>query len=1120
MPEQPLRAERPRCEPAALDAAEGPAYAELQVASCFSFLRGASHPEELVERAVELGYRALAIADDGSLAGVVRAHVAARGQPLRLLIGAGVTLEDGPRLLLHAQDRAGYGRLARLITRGRRRADKGSYRLSLSDVLDHAQGLLATVADPGHDPRTPAPPPDRRALQRLREAFGEGASLAVTLLRGPDDAGHLARRRALADAVGLPLVAAGDVHLHLPERQRLQDVMTCIRAGVTLEEACAAGLLFPNAERHLRPRAALARIYRGAEDALARTVELAERCTFSLEELRYEYPDELVPAGKTPAQHLAELTWTGARRRYPEGVPERVRALIDRELRLIAELRFEPFFLTVHEVVEYARAEGIYVQGRGSAANSAVCFCLGITAVDPATFDVLFERFVSRARAEPPDIDVDIEHERREEVIQHIYEKYGRDRAAIAATVITYRTRSAVRDVAKVFGLGEGPIEGDDPRSALARQVILELHGFPRHLSQHVGGFVITRGPLAELVPIENAAMSGRTVVEWDKDDLEALGILKVDCLGLGMLTCIRKAFALIAEQGGPRLELASIPPDDPDVYAMLCRADAIGVFQVESRAQLNMLPRLRPRCFYDLVIEVSLVRPGPIQGGMVHPYLRRRQGEEPVTSISPAADRVLAKTLGVPIFQEQAMRLAIEAAGFTPDQAEALRKAMGAWRREGVIEKFRRLFLSGAIARGVRPGDAERLFDQISGFGEYGFPESHAASFARLTYLSAWLKRHYPAAFSCALLNSLPMGFYAPAQLVRDAREHGVPILPVDVEASGWDHRLEWREVGAGEERLSQDAAAAAQGDRTRNINSKQRMRTGNAAASAEERSPTPAPAQGEPPLRPPGGLQPAGRGLPPREWGAAGPAIRLGMRRVRGLAERDGRRIEVARARGGPFGTVARLARRTGVGREALERLAEADALRSLTPSGAPEAPLGEGRPRRDALFDALAERGHDLPLFRQADPREEPAALPALSEAGEVHADYATTGLSLRRHPLSLARKQLAELGAVPLEALLAARDGSRLCVAGLVICRQRPSTAGGIVFTTLEDETGVGNLLVRPRQVERYARVLPTSRCLLAHGKVEREGAVVHLLVTKLRDLSDLIGDLRVESYDFR
>jgi len=1079
MPEVPWKPPRPVCAPTApADPGEGPAYAELQAASGFTFLRGASHPEELVARAVELGYRGLAIVDDGTLSGVVRAHLAAKGQPLRLVIGASVATRDGPRVVLHALDRAGYGRLSRLLTLGRRRAEKGRYDLGLADVCGHAAGLLATAVDPAPGD---APPPgggleDPDDLARLREAFGERAALGLALHRGPDDARVLARRRALARTSGLPLVAVGDVHTHAPARQPLQDVLTCVRRGLTLEQAAAGGHLLPNAERTLRPRPDLARVYRGAEDALARAVERAEACRFSLEELRYEYPDEVAPPGRTVSEHLAELTWAGAARRYPGGVPERVRALLRRELTLIAELRYEPFFLTVHEVVAFARSRGILVQGRGSAANSAVCYCLGITAVDPATFDVLFERFVSRARAEPPDIDLDIEHERREEVLQHVYGKYGRDRAALAATVIAYREKSSVRDVAKAFGLGEGPLTGDDPRSARARALAEELQGLPRHLSQHVGGFVITRGPLSELVPIENAAMEDRTVVEWDKDDLDALGILKVDCLGLGMLTCLRRAFDLIAGSGGPRLDLASVPPEDPEVYAMLCRADAVGVFQVESRAQMNMLPRLRPRTFYDLVIEVSLVRPGPIQGGMVHPYLRRRRGLEPVAAISPAADRVLAKTLGVPIFQEQAMRLAIEAAGFTPDEADALRKAMGAWRKTGTIERFRARFVEGAVARGVSPEDAERLFTQIGGFGEYGFPESHAASFARLSYLSSWLKRYHPAAFCAALLNSQPMGFYAPAQLVGDARAHGVPVLPVDVEASGWASRLEW------------EAPAGALG----------------------RREPPPEAARG-----------PAPAGAPPEGWGARGPALRLGLDRITGLREDAGLRIERARAEGGAFGAVVRLARRAGLDRATLERLAEADALRSLAGSLADLAPARPARPRREALFDALAEGEPELPLFRGRDPRPEaPARLPALGEAGEVVADYAATGLSLRRHPVAFARRALAERGALPAEALARARDGARAAVAGLVICRQRPVTANGVTFVTLEDETGAANLLVRQRTADRFRGPLATAPLLLARGTVEREGPVVHLVVTKLEDAADLLPKLAVKSRDFR
>jgi error-prone DNA polymerase len=827
MPDLPPSKRRPKPAPAAEMRRAGPAYAELHAKTNFSFLEGASHPDELVAQAAALGYHALAVTDRHSLAGVVRAHVAAKQLGVKLLVGAELWPDDACGVVLLATDRASYGRLARLLTLGKRRAPKGECKLSFDDVAQHADGLVACVLEEREERQKAEGRRQnkeeggirlyrgRKGLEAYHELFGDRCYALAELHYGPDDRKKLQERIAAAHRAGVPPVAANDVRYHVRERRALEDVLTAVRAGTTVVEA--GELLFANAERHLKPRDELAELFADAPDCLRRTVEVAQRCQFSLDELRYEYPEELCPAGSTPLDYLIELTWRGANKRYPAGVPEKVRSLIEHELKLIAELRYEAYFLTVWDLVRFARSRKILCQGRGSAANSAVCYCLGVTAVDPERMDVLFERFISRERNEAPDIDVDFEHERREEVLQYVYEKYGRDRAGMTAEVITYRFRSAVRDVGKALGFSLAEVDalaklldahgqsrtlaqrsqqaGFDPASPDVRRwlaLVHELVGFPRHLSQHVGGMVMTRGLLSELAPIENAAMPGRTVIEWDKDDLDELGILKVDCLALGMLTAIRKCFDLVEKHYGRSLTLANIPQEDPAVYQMICRADTMGVFQIESRAQMSMLPRLRPQTFYDLVIEVAIVRPGPIQGNMVHPYLRRRSGQEAVEYPTEEIREVLHKTLGVPIFQEQAMRLAVVAAGFTAGEADQLRRAMGAWRKTGLIEQFRQKLHDGMLARGLTKEYAERVFEQIRGFGEYGFPESHSASFALLVYVSAWLKHYYPAAFAAALLNSQPMGFYAPAQLVRDAREHGVEIRPADVNESAWDCRLE----------------------------------------------------------------------------------------------------------------------------------------------------------------------------------------------------------------------------------------------------------------------------------------------------------------------------------------
>jgi error-prone DNA polymerase len=789
-------------------------YAELQAISNFSFLRGGSHPDELVRQAAALGLAAIAVADRNSLAGIVRAHQAAKDAGIRLVVGARLDLRDGTSLLAFPEDRAAYGRLTQLLTLGKRRAPKGECHLDYGDVVAHGEGLVVVALPPdGADRASLAT--HRTFATRVAGDFAGRAYLAAHHLYRGDDARRLVRLARIAAATGLPLLATGDVLYHAPQRRPLQDVLTCIREHCTIQEA--GFRLAANAERHLKPAAEMSRLFRGYESALAASLEIVRRCRFSLDELRYEYPEEPVPLGMTPQSRLAQLAWEGAAKKFPVGIPDKIRTRIEHELTLIGQLNFARYFLTVHDIVRFAEEKKILCQGRGSAANSVICYCLGITAVDPEKIDVLFERFISAARGEPPDIDVDFEHERREEVIQYIYRKYGRDRAGLAATLITYRSRSAIREVGKVMGLSDDIVAalagmvwgwsserlmdervretGLDPADRnlrLALDFTGALIGFPRHLSQHVGGFVITRDPLSELVPIENAAMEGRTVIEWDKDDLDALGILKIDILALGMLTCIRKAFALIEQHRGERYELATVPTEQPAVYDMLSRADSIGVFQVESRAQMSMLPRLKPRKFYDLVIEVAIVRPGPIQGDMVHPYLRRRNGIENVEYPSPALEAVLKKTLGVPLFQEQAMQIAIVGAGFTPEDADKLRRSMAAFRRNGDIEKFRDKFIQGMVANKYDRGFAERCFSQIEGFGTYGFPESHAASFSLLVYISAWIKCFHPEIFACALLNSQPMGFYSPAQIVRDAREHGVAVLPADVNRSEWDCTLE----------------------------------------------------------------------------------------------------------------------------------------------------------------------------------------------------------------------------------------------------------------------------------------------------------------------------------------
>jgi error-prone DNA polymerase len=1008
-------------------------YAELHCKTNFSFLEGASHPDELVCRAAELGCSALAITDRNSLAGIVRAHGAAKDAQLKLLIGAELTPVDGPVVVVLATDRKAYGRLARLITVGRRNAPKGECRLSFADLAAHSTGLLAClVGDTTTDD-----------LYRYREVFADRCYLLTELHRGPNDDRELEQRIKLSKQTRVPLVAANDVHFHHPCRRALADVLAATRAGCTV--AAAGERLFPNAARHLKSPDEMREIFARVPDAIRRTVEIANRCTFSLDELRYDYPKELAPPGQTPLEYLTRLTWEGAHSRYPDGIPDKVRKLLEHELGLIAELHYEAYFLTVWDLVRFARSRGILYQGRGSAANSAVCFCLSVTSVDPERQDVLFERFISRERNEAPDIDIDFEHQRREEVIQYIYDKYGRERAGMTAEVITYRPRSAVRDVGKALGLSLDRVDalaktldrhstlpeercaaaGIDPQSPIGRQLlglVGELLGFPRHLGQHVGGLVITESPLCELVPIENASMDQRTVIEWDKDDLDELGILKVDCLALGMLTAIHKCFDLIQAQHGRKLTLAEIPEGDGAVYDMICRADTMGVFQIESRAQMSMLPRLRPRKFYDLVIEVAIVRPGPIQGDMVHPYLRRRATKERVEYPNDEIRAVLHKTLGVPLFQEQAMRLAMVAADFTPGEADQLRRAMAAFRRPGVIDAFRKRLIDGMLAKGLTVEFAEMVFKQIRGFGEYGFPESHAASFALLAYVSAWLKFHYPAAFCVALLNSQPMGFYAPAQLVRNAQEHGVEVRPVDVNHSRWDCTLE-------------------------------------------------------------------------------GDAIRLGLQMIVGLPHAQGLKIEEQQ----PFRSMDEVKR--SVSAKIVARLARADAFQSLQLT------------RRDSLWQALRP-ATTAPLFQDLPDHESPLELPTMDARSEVFADYRAAGLSLKAHPFSFFRSELDRLQVVPAAKLSSLRDGRFVRVAGLVLVRQRPGTAKGITFVTIEDETKEANLIIRMDVWEKFYTVARTAPAYIASGRLQNQQGVIHVLVSRLENMNDSVNDLRSKSRDFQ
>ncbi|TAM92874.1 MAG: error-prone DNA polymerase [Rhodanobacteraceae bacterium] len=1024
------------------------AYAELHCLTGFSFGRGASSARELFERARHCGYTALAITDECSFAGIVRAHEAARDTGVRLIIGTEVCLADGPRLVLLAENHAGYTALCELITQGRRAPRKGSYRLARADLEAGLPGTLALWL--------PDVPPNREHGAWLKIIFQERLWLAVELVRDGDDAAKLASLMTLGAELGIPPVAAGDVHMHVRSRRALQDTLTAIRHRKTLVEA--RGLLFRNGERHLRRRETLAAIY--PEALLRETNAIAERCTFSLDQLHYRYPAELVPEGHTPTSWLRQLTEEGLRWRWPEGSPAKVCARIEHELALVADLKYEPYFLTVHDIVRFARSQGILCQGRGSAANSAVCFVLGVTEVDPARIDTLVERFISRERNEPPDIDIDFEHERREEVIQYIYRKYGRERAALTATVIGYRGKSAVRDVAKVLGLpldainklsfalgwwnGETPMDerlreaGFDPDSPVIRRVLkltAQLLDHPRHLSQHVGGFVISDAPLSTLVPVENAVMPDRTIIQWDKDDLDSLGLLKVDCLALGMLTALRKCLGLLRRHRIRDLTLATIPAEDPETYTMIGRADTVGAFQIESRAQMTMLPRLKPRHFYDLVIEVAIVRPGPIEGDMVHPYLARRNGEEPVTYPSEDVRKALERTLGVPLFQEQVMQLAIAAAGYSGGEADQLRRSMAAWKRHGDIEKHRERITRGMLARGYTPEFSAELFDRLKGFGSYGFPESHAASFALLAYASAWLKCHEPAAFVCALLNSLPMGFYSESQLVQDARRHGIEVRPVDVRSSSWDCTLETNTA------------------------------------------------------------RPAGQ-----------PSLRLGLRMIRGFREEAAERIGIARAQRG-FTDTANLVERAWLDARDRQLLADAGALRGLA---------GHRHRARWEVAGIEPQR----PLFGHISPDEAVIAIAPPGTGEDTIADYVATGLSLGTHPVKQVRLQLRARRCRPSRELRALAHGAHARAAGLVTLRQRPMTAKGTTFVTLEDEDGMVNVVVWPDLAERQRRVLLTATLLGVEGRWESVEGVQHLIAKRLHDYSPLLGALDSRSRDFR
>ena len=1013
-------------------------YAELFVTSNFTFLTGASHTEELVERAHALGLSAIAITDKNTFGGVVRAHGAAKELGLRFIVGVRLVLSDGTELLAYPRDRIAFGNLCRLLTTGKRRTTKGECALTLEDVLKWGQGsILICLSGPNF----------QQIVQRLSESFADSVFIGLYPHYDGEDEERFADRAAFAKRLNVAVVALGNVLMHEARRIRLADVLSCMREKLTIDRLGYHAQ--PNGERRIKSEFAMRRLFKNHRSAIANTWVIAEACAFSLDELQYEYPDEITD-GMAPNDRLRKLTEEGLGRRYPDGVPLKVRAMVEKEMTLIASLDYARYFLTVHDIVSFARSKNILCQGRGSAANSVVCYALGVTEASPEMITMVFERFISEARNEPPDIDVDFEHQRREEVIQHIYEKYGRHRAGLCSTVVHFRSRRAIREVGKAMGLSDDVVAalssqvwgvsnhdlGDeraksagldvkDHRLRLTLELAREIIGFPRHLSQHVGGFVITRGRLDELCPIENAAMEDRTVIEWDKDDVETLGILKVDVLGLGILSCLRRAFELLSLWKGERYTLATLPPDDTATYDMICRADTVGVFQIESRAQMNFLPRMRPRNLQDLIAEVAIIRPGPIQGDMVHPFIRRRRGEEKVTYPSEELKEVLARTYGVPLFQEQAMQIAIVAAGFTPAEADALRRALNGFRRQGAVEDFKERFVHGCLERGYELEFAESCFKQLEGFSSYGFPESHAASFALLVYASSWIKCHHPEVFCCALLNSQPMGFYAPAQIVRDAIQHGVAVKPICSEYSYWDNVLEYDHDGS----LS----------------------------------------------------------------------VRLGFRQIKGFREEDGHWL--AAARGNGYRSIDAIWRRAGLGRAALKRLAGADAFAQY------------GLSRRDALW-AVQGLGGDspLPLFG-AEGEGTPdikTILPTLSLSEEVFEDYVSTRLSLRAHPVSLLKAQLPSFTSA--ERLRNLANDQFISVAGLVITRQRPGTASGVIFLTLEDEHAVSNIVVWPKIFKRYRKEVMAGRLLHIRGRLQREGAITHVIAASIEDYSFLLDTL--------
>ena len=1025
-------------------------YTELQVTTNFSFLRGGSHPEEMVEQAAALGYKKIAITDHNTLAGIVRAHVAAKAKDMQIIPACRLDLLDGPGLLAYPTDKDAYARLSALLSLGNLRAEKGECHLYKADVYEHAQGIKFIAIPPrGLNAAFELENEFKTALKEYRQHLGTELYLGAIRSYQANDSKKLYRLSQLSEQLDIPLIATNDVHYHNPERRSLQDVITCIREKCTINNA--GFRLYPNAERFLKPISEMQRLFRQYPDAIERTQEIANACTFSLSSLEYVYPEEITSEGRTPQEELVHLTWQGANEAYKNNIPENIKTTIQYELDFMARKNYAAYFLTVYDFVKFARNRGILCQGRGSAANSVVCFCLGITSVNPSKFKLLFARFMSDARDEPPDIDVDFEHERREEVIQYIYEKYGRDRAAIVATVTQLHFKGAVRDVAKAMGLSVDAVnklsasawelteqwvdgknttsegfDANDPHLMKVIQLTRQFIGFPRQLGQHTGGFVITRGKLSDLCPIMNARMENRTCIEWNKDDIEALGFLKVDVLALGMLTCIRKGFDLAKQHYGLNLTLANIPQDDAAVYEMICHADTIGVFQIESRAQMSMLPRLKPRCFYDLVIEVAIVRPGPIQGDMVHPYLRRRDGIEPVEYPSKELEEILGRTLGVPLFQEQAMEIAIVAASFTPAEADGLRRAMATFKAKGKVSDWHKKLVSGMMAKGYTEEFANRVFKQLEGFGSYGFPESHAASFALLVYVSSWIKCYYPDVFAASLLNSMPMGFYQPAQIVIDARKHGVEVQPVDINYSDWDNLLEEK----------------------------------------------------------------VGKYCP----------MRLGFRQVRGLKQED--MLLLVAARKERFTNIHSL-RDVGVPQEALEKLADADAFRSI------------GLDRRQALWQvsALTDRPSGMYTGQASENMlEQQIQLPEMMLSEHVVQDYGATSLSLKAHPVSFVRDKLLMLQVTSTAQLANLKDGTTVKVAGMILVRQRPGTASGICFITIEDESGTANLVVFQKLFEKYRKEILRSRLLMVEGKIQKEGGVIHVVVKRCSDISGLLKQL--------